>query len=98
VHPHAVVSSAARPTSVVEPSWGPVEGLELATLIGPDEGSMHMQIGHSVLQPDGFVSGHLHAFEESFYILSGEVWLRMLGRDVVLTTGDFGVVPLGVPH
>jgi mannose-6-phosphate isomerase-like protein (cupin superfamily) len=75
-----------------------VQGLELATLIGPDEGSMHMQIGHSVLQPDGFVSGHLHAFEESFYILSGEVWLRMLGRDVVLTTGDFGVVPLGVPH
>ncbi|HEY9470763.1 MAG TPA: cupin domain-containing protein [Propionibacteriaceae bacterium] len=98
MHPYAVVSSATRPTSPVDTSWGPVEGLEFASLIGPAEGSMHMQIGHSVLHPGGYVSGHLHAFEESFYIISGEVWLRMLGTDVTLTTGDFGVVPLGVPH
>lgn len=98
MHPHAVVSSTTRPTTQSEPSWGPVEGLEYASLVGPDEGSQHMQIGNSVLRPGGFVSGHLHAFEESFYIQSGEVWLRMLGTDVQLGAGDFGVVPMGVPH
>jgi mannose-6-phosphate isomerase-like protein (cupin superfamily) len=44
------------------------------------------------------VGGHLHAYEESFFILSGEVTFRMGGRDALLRSGDFGVVPLGVPH
>ena len=98
MHPYAIVSSATRPTSPVDASWGPVKGLEFASLIGPGQGSAHMQIGHSLLQPGGYVSGHLHAYEESFYILSGDVWLRMHGRDLALTKDDFGVVPLGVPH
>jgi len=98
MHPYAVVHAADRPTLPVEAPWGAVEGLEFASLIGPVEGSAHMQIGHSLLHPGGYISGHLHAYEESFYILSGEVWLRMAGNDAALRAGDFGVVPLGVPH
>lgn len=97
MHAYAVVNVADRVASPVED----VElnrGLSFASLVGPSEGSVHMQIGHSILDAGGYIAGHLHPYEESFYILSGQVSLRLNGTDFALRAGDFGVVPLAVAH
>ena len=98
MHAHAVVHAEERATEPVTENAEVALGLEFASLIGPAEGSVHMQVGHSVLQPGGYINGHLHPYEESFYITSGQVWLRMQGASLSLKPGDFGVVPIGVPH
>lgn len=98
VHSHAVVHSDERNALPVTDDLRHARGLAFASLIGPAEGSVHMEVGHSELAGGGYISGHLHPFEETFYILDGEVLLRSQGRDYALGVGDFGVIPLGVPH
>ena len=39
-----------------------------------------------------------HTHDEGFYVLSGEVTLRMPGEKVTLRAGDFFLAPRGVPH
>jgi mannose-6-phosphate isomerase-like protein (cupin superfamily) len=74
------------------------EGLSIATLISGDDGSAHVEIGLCELAPGGHVAGHLHPFEESFYILSGAALLAIDGARHALVTDDFGFVPVATPH
>ena len=97
-HSHAVVHSDERTALPVTDDPRLASGLTFASLIGPAEGSVHMQVGHSELAGGGHVNGHLHPFEETFYILEGRVLLRVNGRDYALAAGDFGVIPLGTAH
>jgi len=97
MHPNAVVHVADRSADPVADDEL-CKGLSVAPIVGPAEGSVHMQISHSVLEPGGHVVGHLHPFEESFILLAGEVCFRMNGVDSIFRAGDFGVVPLGVAH
>lgn len=73
-------------------------GLEVGTLVGEDDGSTHVEVAVVQLAPGGSVGGHLHPFEESFYVLSGEVEVSIDGTEYALRTDDFGFVPVSVPH
>jgi quercetin dioxygenase-like cupin family protein len=41
---------------------------------------------------------HLHSFEESFHVLDGTAIVQAAEGSVVLGPGDYGVIPVGVPH
>ena len=72
-------------------------GLTRALLIGDHTGSTHT--GLTLIElADGHVDTHLHSFETSFYVLSGEPVLYLDGRGVRLKPGACGAVPVGVPH
>lgn len=73
-------------------------GLEVAVMAGADVGSVHLEVALSRLAPGGEISGHLHFFEESFYILSGEAIVDIDGHRYRLRENDFGFVPVGVAH
>ena len=45
---------------------------------------------------DGHVNTHLHSFESSFYVLSGEPVLYLDGRGVTLEPDACGAIPVGV--
>lgn len=77
----------------------PDQGVEVsrARLIGGETGSVHMGLALVALG-DGSIAGHVHSFEESFYVLEGEPVLFLDGRGVALKPGACGVVPIGVPH
>jgi len=68
------------------------------SVVGPDLGSVHMGFGICALAPDGAVDRHLHSFEESFFVLEGEVVIETPEGAFRLVVGDYGVVPVGVPH
>jgi quercetin dioxygenase-like cupin family protein len=61
-------------------------------------GAVHTGFGVNHLAPGGTIDRHLHSFEESFYVLSGEVVVETVEGAFRLQPGDYGVVPVGSPH
>jgi mannose-6-phosphate isomerase-like protein (cupin superfamily) len=74
------------------------EGLSVATLIGEQDGSSHVEISVVELAPGGWVDGHLHPFEESFFLLSGRAVLSIDDAAYALEANDFGFVPVASAH
>ena len=66
--------------------------------VGESDGSAHTDFGVSRIEPGGGSATHVHSFEESFHILQGEVVLATPEATVHLVAGDYGVIPIGVPH
>ncbi len=73
-------------------------GLSVGRLIGRSEGSVHVEISVCELAPGGWIGGHLHPFEESFFILSGNALLAIDGQRHSLATNDFGFAPVAAVH
>lgn len=61
-------------------------------------GSVHMGVGICLLEAAGAIHPHLHSFEESFYILEGNVLAQIGERAYALGPGHFGLISTGVPH
>jgi quercetin dioxygenase-like cupin family protein len=72
-------------------------GLTRAVLIGGNTGATHTGLTLVALE-DGHVDTHVHSFESSFYVLSGEPVLYLDGHGVWLKENACGAVPVGVPH
>ena len=74
-----------------------VSGLLRADLVGAFNGSTHT--GFSLIElADGSVDCHLHSFETSFYVLSGEPVLVLEDQAWRLTPGACGAIPVGARH
>ncbi len=61
-------------------------------------GAAHTDFGVIVLAAGGHVDRHVHSYEESFHILDGSVVCDTAEGAVRLVAGDYGVLPIGVPH
>lgn len=66
--------------------------------VGEDDGAAHTDFGITRLEPGGHIATHVHSFEESFHLLEGEVILVTPEATVRLVAGDYGIIPIGVPH
>jgi quercetin dioxygenase-like cupin family protein len=63
-----------------------------------ESAAVHTGFGLCELEPGGAVDAHVHSFEESFHVLEGEPVLATPEGAWRLRPGDYGVVPVGVPH
>ena len=61
-------------------------------------GAVHTGFGECRIAPGGRVDRHVHSFEESFYVLEGTVVIETPEAAVELDPGDYGMIPIGVPH
>ena len=59
---------------------------------------MHTGFGICDLEPGGAVPAHLHSFEETFYVVHGTGVLDTAEGAIELGPGDYGLLPVGVPH
>ncbi|MDX1435921.1 MAG: cupin domain-containing protein [Anaerolineales bacterium] len=73
-------------------------GFKRAAYADRSTGSVHMGVGICYLAPGGTIQAHLHSFEESFYILEGQVSVQAGGETSSLGAGNFGLVRTGTPH
>ena len=72
-------------------------GLTRALLIGAHTGATHS--GLSLIElADGYVDCHVHSFETTFYVLSGEPTLYLDDMAVRLQEGACGAIPVGARH
>jgi quercetin dioxygenase-like cupin family protein len=72
-------------------------GLTRNVLLGAHTGTTHTGLTLVELE-NGHVDAHLHSFESSFYVLSGEPTLYLDGHAVRLKPGACGAIPVGVVH
>ena len=95
ISPHAIVRAgdAEEDSPAVD-----ANGLTVSKLLGPEQGAAHLAAATSRLEAGGTVPGHEHPFEESFFVLEGRVVVTIADVAYDLGEGDFGYVPLGVPH
>lgn len=61
-------------------------------------GSVHTGFRVSKLEPGGWVGSHLHSFEESFFVVDGDLVIDTPEGSVAATTGDYGLLPTSTPH
>ncbi|HKY48484.1 MAG TPA: cupin domain-containing protein [Acidimicrobiia bacterium] len=73
-------------------------GLGRWSLVDHTSPAVHTGFGVCELSAGGEISSHVHSFEESFHITGGEVVLDTPEASARLVPGDYGVIPLGVPH
>jgi mannose-6-phosphate isomerase-like protein (cupin superfamily) len=73
-------------------------GFRRAGYVDRAMGSVHMGTGICYLAAGGVIQPHLHSFEESFYILEGNVIAQIDDRSAALGPGDFGLISTGVRH
>lgn len=86
-------------------SWAVVRGNEVdpgadgvATFVGSDQGSVHLDVAMVTLSPGQRNDAALNPFEESFFILGGRAVLQMDGLLHDLGPDDFGYVPVATAH
>lgn len=60
--------------------------------------SVHQDFGVCRLEPGGVIETHIHSFEESFFVLDGEVICQTPEGAFRLADGDYGIIPIGAPH
>jgi mannose-6-phosphate isomerase-like protein (cupin superfamily) len=73
-------------------------GFRRATYVDHTMGSVHMGVGVCYLDPGGTIQPHLHSFEESFYILEGNLIAQMGEQSSTIGPGHFGLISTGVQH
>lgn len=87
------------------PAWAALGG-PLAGAPGYDSWSVvdaagparHTGFGLGRFAPGGSLPAHVHSYEESLYVLEGEVVVQTPGEAVLMSPGDYGLIPIGVPH
>lgn len=87
-------AAPAVPAELAGHSWG----FRRWAVVSEDDGAVHTGFGISSLDPVGSVGWHVHSFEESVHVLEGEAVLETSEGAVLLREGDYGLVPVGVPH
>lgn len=78
---------------------GHSEGFERWSMVD-DTGTAAVQTGFGVcrLESGGAIDAHVHSFEESVYMLEGELIYQTPDGAVRMVEGDYGLVPVGVEH
>jgi mannose-6-phosphate isomerase-like protein (cupin superfamily) len=77
---------------------GGSSGFRRATYVERAMGSVHMGTGICYLDSKGVIEPHLHSFEESFYILDGNVVVQIGEEPYQLGPGNYGLISTGVQH
>ena len=73
-------------------------GFRRATYVDYRTGGVHMGVSICRLEPEGVIEPHIHSFEESIYILMGEVVADIGEKAYRLHPGHFGLIGTGVRH
>ena len=73
-------------------------GFRRASYVDQAVGSVHMGVGICFLAAGGVIEPHVHAFEESFYVLEGNLLAQIGEKSQILGPGNYGLISTGVRH
>jgi quercetin dioxygenase-like cupin family protein len=94
-----LVRRAGEAAPAVPDGWADhAGGFRRWAAVGEADGAVHTGFGLCELDPGGSVDAHVHSFEESVHLLDGEAVLETTDGATLLRPGDYGLVPVGVPH
>jgi quercetin dioxygenase-like cupin family protein len=73
-------------------------GFARTQLLGGRHGAIHTSTGLCDINPGGRIDPHVHSYEESFYVFSGNPTLDVGGQSIELAPDRCGVLPVGTAH
>jgi quercetin dioxygenase-like cupin family protein len=73
-------------------------GLVRQRFIGWPQGAVHTDLSAIVLHPGGWLAPHVHSYEETLYILEGDMLFLIGDRVHRVTAGDYTLMPTGTRH
>lgn len=74
------------------------KGFKRWTIVNGETGSVHQEFNICELEPGGSIDAHLHAFEESVYVLEGELICDTGDGVFALSPGDYGIIHVAAKH
>jgi mannose-6-phosphate isomerase-like protein (cupin superfamily) len=95
---HLVVPKAQMHPGILGVYEGHARRLQRTTLLDRAAGSVHVGYCICALDAGGEIDRCIHAYEKSFYVLSGELELERDGHLVSLSKDDYGLVPVGTAY
>lgn len=98
-HRH-IVAHAADAEFVEAPEYaGHQTGMTRWSIVDESHPSaVHTGFTECRLEPGGSIDAHVHSFEESLYVIDGELIAETPGGSVRMGPGDYGLFPVGVEH
>ena len=94
-----IVRRTAEARFAGPPEWASASaGFRRWAAVDESQGAVHTGFGICELEPDGSLPGHVHSFEQSFFMLEGEAVLTTPEGAFRVRPDDYGLVPVGVPH
>lgn len=94
-----MTSAIIRPPVAAVPNDGPhADGLLERRLVGQPQGAVHLEAAVVTLGPGGRIAGHLHPFEEAWFVLEGDGVVAIADTRYVVRPGDYGFAPIAHPH
>jgi quercetin dioxygenase-like cupin family protein len=94
---YLVARAGQADPQVPEAFAGHSRGFRRWPVVG-EAAAVHTGFGICTLEPGGAVDAHVHSFEESLFVLEGELVLDTAEGAVRLGPGDYGLVPVGLAH
>jgi quercetin dioxygenase-like cupin family protein len=95
---HAVRPRGEATWGVPTSLEGHTEGFRRWTAVDESAGAVHTGFGIAEFDPGGRIDWHVHSYEESLYVLAGEIVLFTSEAAVLLRPGDYGLIPVGQSH
>lgn len=77
---------------------GGAAGVDGWSVVDAATPAVHTGFGLTRFAPGAAAPSHVHSYEESLYVLEGHVVVQTPGEAVRLGPGDYGLIPVGVPH
>ncbi len=98
-----LVRRAAEARFLGPPEWAPAalgfrRWAAVDDQVGAPVGAVHTGFGICELDPSGALPAHVHAFEQAFFVLEGELVLTTPEGAFRFGPDDYGLVPVGLPH
>lgn len=77
---------------------GRSEGYARDAVVAEAGGAVQMGFEVARLRPEGHVDSHVHSFEETLYILEGELTVDTTEGSYRMVPGDYALLPVGMTH
>lgn len=96
---HHIVKAVDELDYVTPPDFeGRSVGYVADDVVSESSGGVQMGFRVSRLEPGGSVDTHVHSYEETLYVVDGELTLDTPEGSSLLIAGDYGLVPVGMTH
>jgi len=74
------------------------QGFRRWTIVNGESGSVHQEFNICELDPGGSIAPHIHSFEESIYVLEGQLICETRDGMFAMNDGDYAIIHVAAPH
>ena len=94
-----LVRTAAQAAFELPPAFVSISrGFCRWSVVNRESGSVHQEFNICELEPGGYIDPHIHTFEESVYVMDGQLVVETGDGRFALENGDYGIIHVAAPH